>query len=124
MNPVAINPGSLGRHIPPGAGAQDALSAPIPTRAKVSDAVRSRYAFLADLDCGERIIARAREQARRFALKLLAGLPGGGRRSWRPGSRLSSPREAWAALAGGSHRHGLAASISTTRSINQRSIRV
>ncbi|MDR1186172.1 MAG: nucleotidyl transferase AbiEii/AbiGii toxin family protein [Bifidobacteriaceae bacterium] len=53
-----------------------ALIAPALTPAELSDAVRSRYGFLADLDDDEAIIARAREQDRALALRMLAGLPG------------------------------------------------
>jgi predicted nucleotidyltransferase component of viral defense system len=54
-----------------------ALAVPVPTPAELSDAVRSRYRFLADLDDDEALIARAREQDRPLALKMLAGLPRG-----------------------------------------------
>jgi hypothetical protein len=43
----------------------------------LSGAVRSWYRFLTDLDDDEAVIARAREQDRSLALKMLAGLADG-----------------------------------------------
>ena len=53
-----------------------ALSVPTPTAAELSGAVRTHYAFLADLDEDEQVIARAKEQDRPLALRLLTDLPG------------------------------------------------
>lgn len=53
-----------------------ALAVPVPSAAELSSTVSSRYAFLAELDTGERQLAGAREQDRHLALRLLAELPG------------------------------------------------
>jgi hypothetical protein len=53
-----------------------ALSVPTPTAAELSDTVRTHYAFLADLDEDEQVIAKAKEQDRPLALRLLTDLPG------------------------------------------------
>jgi hypothetical protein len=53
-----------------------ALSVPTPTAAELSEAVRAHYTFLADLDEEEQIVARAKEEDRTLALRLLAELPG------------------------------------------------
>jgi len=54
-----------------------ALSVPIPTARRLSDTVRTGYAFIADLDALEQIVAHASEQDRALVLRLLAELPGG-----------------------------------------------
>ncbi|OJX65490.1 MAG: hypothetical protein BGO95_10505 [Micrococcales bacterium 73-13] len=53
-----------------------ALAVPIPTAAELSDALRTHFSFLADLDADEQVIAKAREHDRPLALRLLAELPG------------------------------------------------
>lgn len=60
-----------------------ALAVPTPSTIELSEAVRSNYGFLADLDDDERQLAAARGQDRPLALKLLAELTDallGGRR--------------------------------------------
>lgn len=52
-----------------------ALAVPTPSTMELSEAVRSNYGFLADLDDSERQLAAARGQDRALALKLLAELP-------------------------------------------------
>jgi len=52
-----------------------ALAVPVPTAAELSDALRTHFGFLADLDPDEQILAQAREQDRPLALRLLASLP-------------------------------------------------
>jgi predicted nucleotidyltransferase component of viral defense system len=52
-----------------------ALAVPTPSTSELSEAVRSNYRFLADLDDSERRLAAARGQDRPLALKLLAELP-------------------------------------------------
>lgn len=54
-----------------------ALAVPAPTARELSDALRTSYRFLADLDDEERTLARTREQDRALALRMLALLPGG-----------------------------------------------
>lgn len=54
-----------------------ALTVPVPTRSELSDAVRTHFGFLAELDDDERTLALAREQDRPLALRLLEELPGG-----------------------------------------------
>jgi predicted nucleotidyltransferase component of viral defense system len=54
-----------------------ALAVPVPTAAELATAVRTRYAFLAELNTEERQLAAAREHDRDLALRLLAELPGG-----------------------------------------------
>jgi len=54
-----------------------ALAVPVPTATELSDALRTHFGFLADLDEDERILALAREQDRPIALRLLTDLPGG-----------------------------------------------
>lgn len=54
-----------------------ALAVPAPTAAELSEALRTHFRFLADLDDGERTLAQAREQDRPFAPRALAALPGG-----------------------------------------------
>jgi predicted nucleotidyltransferase component of viral defense system len=54
-----------------------ALAVPKPTAAELSDALRTQFRFLKDLDEDERILARAREQDRPLALRAIAALPGG-----------------------------------------------
>lgn len=54
-----------------------ALAVPIPTAAELSEALRTHFRFLTDLDDDERLLARAREQDRPVALRVLAALPGG-----------------------------------------------
>ena len=54
-----------------------ALSIASPTAKELSDTVRTDYAFIADLDVDEQIVARASEQDRTLVLHLLAELPGG-----------------------------------------------
>jgi predicted nucleotidyltransferase component of viral defense system len=54
-----------------------ALAVPIPTAAELSEALRTHFGFLADLDPEEQTLALAREQDRPLALRLLAALPGG-----------------------------------------------
>ena len=53
-----------------------ALAVPVPTAAELSEALSTHFRFLADLDDDERILAGAREQDRRLALRTLAALPG------------------------------------------------
>ena len=53
-----------------------ALAVPVPTAAELSEALRTRFRFLADLDDDERLLAHAREQDRPLALRALAALPG------------------------------------------------
>jgi predicted nucleotidyltransferase component of viral defense system len=53
-----------------------ALAVPVPTARELSDALRTHYRFLADLDEDERTLALAREQDRPLALRLLTELPG------------------------------------------------
>ncbi|MBO1740742.1 nucleotidyl transferase AbiEii/AbiGii toxin family protein [Leifsonia sp. TF02-11] len=53
-----------------------ALAVPVPTAAELSEALRTHFGFLADLDPDEQILAAAREQDRPLALRLLASLPG------------------------------------------------
>lgn len=53
-----------------------ALTVPIPTATELSDALRTHFQFLANLDDDERTLALAREQDRPLALRLLANLPG------------------------------------------------
>jgi len=53
-----------------------ALAVPVPTEAELADTVSNRYAFLNSLDAEERQLAKAREQDRDLALRLLAELPG------------------------------------------------
>lgn len=53
-----------------------ALAVPVPTPAELSEAVKTHYRFLADLDPDERVVAQAREQDRPLALRMLADLPG------------------------------------------------
>lgn len=52
-----------------------ALAVPSPTTHELSEAVRSSYRFLADLDDDERQLAEARGQDRPLALQLLTELP-------------------------------------------------
>ena len=54
-----------------------ALAVPAPTAAELSEALRTHFRFLADLDDDERTLAQAREQDRPLALRALAALPGG-----------------------------------------------
>ncbi|MFJ2369164.1 nucleotidyl transferase AbiEii/AbiGii toxin family protein [Microbacterium sp. NPDC087665] len=54
-----------------------ALAVPIPTATELSEALRSHFGFLGDLDEHERVVALAREQDRALALHLLSELPGG-----------------------------------------------
>ncbi|MDR1512045.1 MAG: hypothetical protein LBS56_00980, partial [Propionibacteriaceae bacterium] len=54
-----------------------ALSVPAPSAADLADAVRAHYAFLAALDPAEQVLARAKEEDRALALRLLTELPGG-----------------------------------------------
>lgn len=54
-----------------------ALAVSAPSAAELSDALRTHFRFLADLDDDERTLARAREQDRPLALRLLSDLPGG-----------------------------------------------
>lgn len=54
-----------------------ALAVPVPTAAELSEALRTHFGFLADLDGDERTLASAHEQDRPLALHLLADLPGG-----------------------------------------------
>jgi predicted nucleotidyltransferase component of viral defense system len=54
-----------------------ALSVPTPTAAELSEAVQANYAFLANLHPEEQVIARAKEEDRALALRLLADIPGG-----------------------------------------------
>lgn len=54
-----------------------ALAVPVPTAAELSEALRTHFRFLADLDDNERTLAAAREQDRPLALRMLADLPGG-----------------------------------------------
>lgn len=54
-----------------------ALAVPVPTAAELSDALRTHFRFLADLNDDEHTLALAREQDRPLALRLLADLPGG-----------------------------------------------
>jgi len=54
-----------------------ALAVPVPTAAELSEALRTHFRFLADLDDDERTLAQAREQDRPLALRTLAALPGG-----------------------------------------------
>ena len=68
-------------------GDDGALAVPCPTTPELSEAVRSSYRFLADLDGDERQLAEARGQDRPPALQLLAELPEallGGERLCRP----------------------------------------
>lgn len=51
-------------------------SPPRQTPKQLASRVSTRYAFLTDLDAEERQLARAREQDRDLALRLLAELPG------------------------------------------------
>ncbi|GAA3595997.1 hypothetical protein GCM10022223_08990 [Kineosporia mesophila] len=51
-----------------------ALAVPPPTALELSEALRTHFRFLADLDAQERVLAQAREQDRHIAL---AALPGG-----------------------------------------------
>ena len=53
-----------------------ALAVPVPTHAELASTVRTRYAFLAELDTEERQLAGAGEQDRDLALRLIAQLPG------------------------------------------------
>lgn len=53
-----------------------ALAIPTPTATELSDALRTQFRFLADLDDDERVLAQAREQDRPLALRALASLPG------------------------------------------------
>ena len=52
-----------------------ALAVPVPTATELSEALRSHFGFLADLDPEELVLAHAREQDRPLALRLLAALP-------------------------------------------------
>lgn len=54
-----------------------ALTVPAPSAKQLSDAVRGRFQFLADLDEDERVVARAHAGDRPLVLKMLAELPGG-----------------------------------------------
>lgn len=54
-----------------------ALAVPVPTAAELSEALRTYFRFLSDLDDDEHILALAREQDRPLALRLLTELPGG-----------------------------------------------
>ncbi|GID25425.1 nucleotidyl transferase AbiEii/AbiGii toxin family protein [Paractinoplanes brasiliensis] len=54
-----------------------ALAVPTPTAAELSEALRTHFRFLADLEDDERLLAQAREQDRPLALRALATLPGG-----------------------------------------------
>lgn len=54
-----------------------ALAVPVPTAAELSEALRTHFRFLADLDDDERTLTLAQEQDRPLALHLLADLPGG-----------------------------------------------
>ena len=53
-----------------------ALSVPVPTAAELSDAVRTHYSFLADLEPDEDSVAGAREADRALVIRLLSDLPG------------------------------------------------
>ncbi|GAB3633029.1 nucleotidyl transferase AbiEii/AbiGii toxin family protein [Microbacterium shaanxiense] len=53
-----------------------ALAVPTPTAEELGEGLRTHFRFLAELDDDERVIARAREQDRPLALRLLAKLPG------------------------------------------------
>jgi predicted nucleotidyltransferase component of viral defense system len=52
-----------------------ALAVPTPSTAELSEAVRTNYGFLSDLDDDERRLADARGQDRPLALKVLSDLP-------------------------------------------------
>lgn len=54
-----------------------ALAVPIPTVAELSEALRTHFQFLRDLDADEQVLPLAREQDRPLALRLLEELPGG-----------------------------------------------
>lgn len=54
-----------------------ALTVPTPTAIELSAAVRTKYAFLTDLDADETVLAAARGQDRSLALDLLRSLPDG-----------------------------------------------
>lgn len=53
-----------------------ALAVPRPSARQLSEAVSAQFAFLADLDGDEAVIARAEERDRTLALRMLAALPG------------------------------------------------
>ncbi|SDT76875.1 hypothetical protein SAMN04489716_7759 [Actinoplanes derwentensis] len=53
-----------------------ALAVPVPTAGELSEALRTHFRFLADLEDDERVLAQAREQDRPLALRLLGALPG------------------------------------------------
>jgi hypothetical protein len=53
-----------------------ALAIPVPTAAELSEALRTHFRFLVNLDADEQTLAQAREQDRPLALRLLATLPG------------------------------------------------
>ncbi|MBC7763534.1 MAG: nucleotidyl transferase AbiEii/AbiGii toxin family protein [Candidatus Saccharibacteria bacterium] len=53
-----------------------ALAVPVPTAAELSEALRTYFRFLGDLDDDERTLALAHEQDRPLALRLLTELPG------------------------------------------------
>ena len=53
-----------------------ALTIPIPSVKELSDAMQTHYAFLADIDEKERILADIKAKDRPLALKLLSELPG------------------------------------------------
>lgn len=105
MSEIRLTVGHIARHTPPGAGAQGrdaaiidiaqdlllrdrsidefdeedigALAVPVPTATELSDALRTHFRFLAELDDSERTIAGAREHDRPLALRMLTDLPGG-----------------------------------------------
>jgi predicted nucleotidyltransferase component of viral defense system len=52
-----------------------ALAVPTPTVAELSDALRTHFRFLSELDENERILAKAREQDRPLALRAVATRP-------------------------------------------------
>ncbi|MCL2654341.1 MAG: nucleotidyl transferase AbiEii/AbiGii toxin family protein [Coriobacteriia bacterium] len=54
-----------------------ALTAPSPTASELSDGVRTHFAFLAELDDDEGIVAHVNERDRALVLRMLSELPGG-----------------------------------------------
>ncbi len=52
-----------------------ALAVPMPTAPELSEALRTHFRFLSDLDEDERVLALAREQDRPLALRALLSLP-------------------------------------------------
>jgi predicted nucleotidyltransferase component of viral defense system len=53
-----------------------ALVVPVPSASELSDAIRSHYGFLTELNADEIVLSANREQERPLALRLLAELPG------------------------------------------------